>query len=74
MRTRRVLLCLPELPSEEALELARTVKAVLRPTYDVRLQLVGEAFDEDVTPVDLPNNQPLILRIEEPSDDGEGVI
>lgn len=72
MRTRRVLLCLPELPSEEALELARTVKAALNRHYQVRLRLDEEDFDEDVTPVDVPVHQPLILRIEDPPDGGEG--
>lgn len=72
MRSRRVLLCLPELASEDALTLAREVRAALGGRYDVRLRLADEEdFDEDTTPVEAPTHQPLILRIEDPSDDGE---
>lgn len=71
MRNRRVLLCLPETPSEDVLAFAREVKAALQRTRDVRLKLADEDFDDDETPVDSPNNQPLILRIEEPPDGGE---
>lgn len=74
MRNRRVLLCLPETPSEDVLSFAREVKAALQKTRDVRLKLAAEDFDDDETPVDSPHNQPLILRIEEPSDDGEGTM
>lgn len=74
MRHRRVLLCLPETPSEVALALARDVKAALEVKYQVRLQTAGLDFDDDATPVDAPHNQPLVLRIEEPPDGGEGVI
>lgn len=71
MRSRRVLLCLPETPSEDALALAREVKAALQRTHQVRLQLADEDFEDDETPVDSPHNQPLVLRIEEPPDGGE---
>lgn len=71
MRNRRVLLCLPETPSEDVLALARAVKAALLKTYDVRLKLADEDFDDDETPVASPLHQPLVLRIEEPPDGGE---
>jgi len=71
MRTRRVLLCLPETPSEDVLALARAVKAALSANYQVRLRLADEAFDDDVTPVDTPLKLPLVVTIKEPSDDGE---
>jgi hypothetical protein len=71
MRNRRVLLCLPETPSEDVMALARAVKAALSVNYQVRLRLADEAFDDDVTPVDTPHNQPLVVTIKEPSDDGE---
>lgn len=73
MRFRRVLLCLPEHASQAAHELAREVKAALSRTRQVRLQVEGEAFDDDETPVDGPNHKPLVLRIEEPPDGGEGI-
>jgi hypothetical protein len=71
MRSRRVLLCLPETPSEDVLALAREVKAALQRTHHVRLKLADEDFDDDETPVEFPNKPALVLRIEEPSDDGE---
>jgi hypothetical protein len=73
MRNRRVLLCLPKQPSENALALARAVKAALSATYQVRLQLEdgSEDFDDDATPVDSPIGGPLVLRIEDPPDGGE---
>jgi len=71
MRSRRVLLCLPETPSEDVLALAREVKAALQRTHQVRLKLADEDFDDDETPVESPLNQPLVLRIEEPPDGGE---
>ena len=74
MRNRRVLLCLPETPSEDVLALARAVKAALSMNYQVRLKLANEDFDSDVTPVDTPLKQPLVVSIKEPSDDGERTI
>lgn len=76
MRSRRVLLCLPEQASEDALELARTIKAAIGASYQVRLHLAGvdEAFDDDETPVDSPRGGPLVLRIEQPPDGGEGTM
>lgn len=73
MRVRRVLLCLPELASEEVLELARTVKAALGMKYQVRLHIDGEEdnFDDDATPVDSIGGEPLVIRIEQPPDGGE---
>lgn len=73
MRHRRVLLCLPELASEDALALARAIRAALGTRYDVRLRLNEEEqeFDEDSTPVEGSSHQPLIIKIEDPSDDGE---
>ncbi len=71
MGHRRVLLCLPETPSEDVLALARAVKAALSADYQVRLRLADEDYDGDVTPVDTPLNQPLVISIKEPSDDGE---
>lgn len=75
MRSRRVLLCLPETPSQDVLALAREVKAALQRTHQVRLKLADEGFDEDFdedeTPVEFPNKPPLVLRIEEPPDGGE---
>lgn len=68
MRNRRVLLCLPEPASEDVLALAREVKAALAAKYQVRLHIAGEDFDSDVTPVDTPLKQPLIVRIEAPPD------
>lgn len=73
MRARRVLLCLPEKASREVLALAQAVKAALLDDYQVRLQLAGEDLDDDETPVDGVFRQPLILRIEEPPDGGEGI-
>lgn len=70
MPNRRVLLYLPETPSEGVLALARDLKAALAAKYQVRLHPAGEDFDDDVTPVVTPLNQPLILRIEEPPDVG----
>ena len=74
MRHRRVLLCLPETPSEDVLTLAREVKAALQRTHQVRLKLADEDFEDDETPVESPLNQPLVLRIEEPPDGGEGTM
>ncbi len=76
MSIRRVLLCLPEPTTEDALELARAVKAALSSTYQVRLQTLDGDFDEDVTPIEDPRHQPLLLRIEEqkPPDGGEGTM
>ena len=74
MRYRRVLLCLPEQASEDALALAREVKAALAAKFQVRLHIAGEDFDDDETPVDSPNHQPLVIKIEEPPDGGEGTI
>ncbi len=71
MHPRRVLLCLPEHPSDDVLALAREVKAALSTTRSVRLRLEGEDFDDDATPVEAPHLQPLVLRIEEPPDGGE---
>jgi hypothetical protein len=71
MRNRRVLLCLPETPSEDVLAVARVVKAALSANYQVLLKLANEDFDDDVTPVDTPLKQPLVVSIKEPSDDGE---
>ena len=71
MRPRRVLLCLPEQPSELLLEVAREVRAVLSRTRSVRLRLGDN--DDDVTPIEAPQHQPLIIRIEEPPDGGEGL-
>jgi hypothetical protein len=71
MRSRRVLLCLPESPSQDVLTLAREVKAALQRTHHVRLKLADEDFDDDETPVEFPNKPPLVLRIEEPPDGGE---
>jgi hypothetical protein len=70
MRHRRVLLCLPEQSSEEVLAVARTVKAALATEFQVRLLLEGEQEDEDdeLTPVDNPLEQPVVIRI---SDDEE---
>jgi hypothetical protein len=74
MSCRRVLLCLPETPSEDVLEIARVVKAALvRENHQVHLRVAGEGFDGDVTPVDTPR-QPLILWIAEPPDGGESVM
>jgi hypothetical protein len=69
-RRRRVLLCLPEQSSEEVLAVARTVKAALATEFQVRLLLEGEQEDEDdeLTPVDNPLEQPIVIRI---SDDEE---
>ncbi len=74
MRSRRVLLCLPETPSKDVLALAREVKAALQRTRQVRLRLADEDFEDDETPVESPHNQPLVLRIEEPPDGGEGTM
>lgn len=77
MSLRHVLLCLPERPSEDVLELARTVKAALGSKYRVRLRLAGEVeedFDDDTTPVDSPFGEPLVVRIEQPPDGGEGTM
>jgi hypothetical protein len=70
MRPRRVLLCLPEQSSEELLAIARAVKASLAQQFQVRLQIEGETLDEDdeLTPVDNPLEQPVVIRI---SDDEE---
>jgi hypothetical protein len=77
MRRRRVLLCLPERPSEDVLALAEAIKAVtaLRPTYPVRFYpSVVDETDDDRTPVDIQfGTKPLVLRIEDPPDGGEGV-
>lgn len=74
MRHRRVLLCLPERASEAILALAREVKGALAPKYQVRLYIAGEDYDADVTSVDTPHKLPLVIKIEEPPDGGEGVI
>jgi len=65
MRRRRVLLCLPEQPSEDVLMLARTVKAALIAEFQVRLRLSDELDEnDDLTPVDgRPNELPLVIRI-----------
>jgi len=66
MRPRRVLLCLPDQPSEEILEVARTVKAALSMTFQVRYLLDGETDDDELTPVDNPlYDVPIVLRISE---------
>ena len=76
MRRRRVLLCLPERPSEDALALAEAIKAVttLRPTYPIRfLASIDDDEDAERTPIDIKfGSKPLVLRIEEPPDGGEG--
>jgi hypothetical protein len=74
MRPRRVLLCLPEGASADALALAHAVKTALTSDYQVRLQLAGESFDDDDTPVEGVYKQPLVLRIEDPPDGGEGSV
>ena len=75
MRRRRVLLCLPERPSNDVLALAEAVKAVLvqRATYPVRFYpTVVDEDDDERTPVDIRfGESPLVLRIEEPPDGGE---
>lgn len=74
MRNRRVLLCVPEHASEDVLAVAREVKAALAGKYQVRLHTAGKDFDSDVTPVDTPHKLPLVIKIEEPPDGGEGTI
>lgn len=72
MRRHRVLLSLPKTPSVAALALAEDLKAALSPKYQVRLHRAGEDFDNDVTPVDTPLKQSLIVKIEAPPDGGKG--
>jgi len=74
MRLRRVLLCLPERPSKDALALARAIKAALSDTHQIRLHLAGGNFDDDETPVEALHKQPLILKVEDPPDGGEGTV
>jgi len=65
----RILLCLPDQPTEEVLAVARTVKAALSVEFQVRLLLADETDewdDEDLTPVDNPlHDRPIVLRISE---------
>jgi hypothetical protein len=67
MRHRRVLLCLPDQPSEEVLTVARTVKAALAARFQVRLRLPNEVEEDDeLTPVDNPLlDQPIVIRVTE---------
>lgn len=67
MRPRRVLLCLPERASEAALALAREIKAALAAHRQVRLHVEGTDFDDDETPVEAPQHQPLIVKIGDPA-------
>lgn len=73
MRRRRVLLCLPDHPSEDVLALAQAIKTTLerqRPS-STRFHL-EESDDDDKTPVEIVlDENPLVLRIEEPPDGGE---
>jgi hypothetical protein len=72
MPRRRVLLRLPEHPTEGALALARAIQATLGGAYQVRLDAGPESFD-DVTPVEGLTRQPLVLTIEDPTaPDGAG--
>jgi hypothetical protein len=61
------MLCLPEQSSEEILAIARTVKAALAAKFQVRLRIEGVEEDEDdeLTPVDNPLEQPIVIRIAE---------
>ena len=68
MRHRRILLCLPDQPSEEVLAVARIVKAALTAQFQVRLLLADDVDEDDdeLTPVDNPSlEQPIVLQITE---------
>jgi hypothetical protein len=65
---RRVILCLPDQPSEKVLAVARTIRESLSRQFQVRLRLADEFDDEDdeLTPVDNPiHDLPIVLRISE---------
>ena len=67
MGYRRVLLCLPERPSEEVLAVVRSIKAALATEFQVRISM-SSAFDlndDGITPIDNPLKQTIVLRITE---------
>lgn len=58
---RRILLCLPDHPTEELRQVAWTIAAVLAPLFQVR-----EFPDDALTPIDNPlDDNPIILRLSE---------
>lgn len=64
MTASRVTVLLPELPSDEALELARTIQELLSPAYLVNIRLTEE--DDDTTPIERRYTiNMFVLRIEE---------